>query len=45
MIYINAKIDRAEWHTYEVGKTRFNDEALRQASESLHLSLSADGRV
>ncbi|KAL1860400.1 hypothetical protein VTK73DRAFT_7367 [Phialemonium thermophilum] len=33
VIYINEKINREEWHTYEVGKTRFNDEALRQASE------------
>lgn len=38
VIYINEKIKRDEWHTFEVGKTRFNDEALRQAgkySESL----------
>ncbi|KAH8892405.1 hypothetical protein GQ53DRAFT_646599, partial [Thozetella sp. PMI_491] len=33
IIYINEKINREEWHTYEVGKTRFNDEALRQAGE------------
>ncbi|KAJ9130828.1 DUF862-domain-containing protein [Pleurostoma richardsiae] len=33
VIYINEKIDREEWHTYEVGRTRFNDEALRQAGE------------
>jgi len=33
VIYINEKIDRAVWHTFEVGKTRFTDEALRQAAE------------
>lgn len=33
IIYINEKLDREQWHTFEVGKTRFNDEALRQASE------------
>ncbi|KAF2490688.1 hypothetical protein BU16DRAFT_530330 [Lophium mytilinum] len=33
VIYINEKINRAEWHTFSVGKTRFNDEALRQAGE------------
>jgi len=33
VIYINEKIIRSEWHTFEVGKTRFNDEALRQAGE------------
>lgn len=33
VIYINEKINREEWHTFEVGKTRFNDEALRQASK------------
>ncbi|KAJ7314634.1 hypothetical protein DFH08DRAFT_895131 [Mycena albidolilacea] len=33
VIYINEKINREDWHTFEIGKTRFNDEALRQASE------------
>jgi hypothetical protein len=33
VIYVNEKLDRAEWHTYEVGKTRFTDEALRQAGQ------------
>ena len=32
VIYINEKLDRSEWKTYEVGHTRFNDEALRQVS-------------
>lgn len=35
VIYINEKINRDEWHTFEVGKTRFNDEALRQAGEMI----------
>ncbi|RDW62395.1 hypothetical protein BP6252_11828 [Coleophoma cylindrospora] len=33
IIYINAVIEREEWHTFEVGKTRFTDEALKQAAE------------
>lgn len=33
VIYINEKIVLAEWHTFEVGKTRFTDEALRQAGK------------
>ena len=33
VIYINERLDRAEWHTFEVGKTRFTDEALRQAGQ------------
>ncbi|KAH8198204.1 hypothetical protein TruAng_007631 [Truncatella angustata] len=33
VIYTNGKIERDEWHTYEVGKSRFNDEALKQAGE------------
>ncbi|KAK6201872.1 hypothetical protein LQW54_009282 [Pestalotiopsis sp. IQ-011] len=33
VIYTNAKIDKEEWHTFEVGKTRFNDEALKQAGD------------
>jgi hypothetical protein len=39
VIYINEHLDRAEWHTYEVGKTRFTDEALRQAGQYVHLAL------
>lgn len=35
VIYINEKIDRSQWTTFEVGKTSFNDEALRQAGEPL----------
>ena len=33
VIYINERLNRDEWTTFEVGKTRFNDEALRQAGE------------
>ncbi|KFX91571.1 hypothetical protein O988_07689 [Pseudogymnoascus sp. VKM F-3808] len=33
VIYINEEVVKDEWHTYEVGTTRFNDEALRQAAE------------
>jgi hypothetical protein len=33
VIYINEKINKEEWHTFDVGKTRFNDEALRQAGQ------------
>lgn len=31
IIYINEVLKREEWTTFEVGKTRFTDEALRQA--------------
>ncbi len=47
VIYINERVVREEWTTFEVGETRFTDEALRQASKSLfffHDSLSTDGR-
>ncbi|KAI0394846.1 hypothetical protein F5Y17DRAFT_426405 [Xylariaceae sp. FL0594] len=33
IIYINGQRSQSEWTTYEVGKTRLNDEALRQAGE------------
>ncbi|KAI1812994.1 hypothetical protein GGS20DRAFT_555387 [Poronia punctata] len=33
VIYINGKKSDSEWTTYEIGKTRLNDEALRQAGE------------
>lgn len=39
VIYINEHLDRTEWHTYEVGKTRFTDEALRQAGQCLSILL------
>ncbi|KAL2072022.1 hypothetical protein VTL71DRAFT_11365 [Oculimacula yallundae] len=32
IIYNNEKLDREQWRTFEVGKTRFTDEALRQAA-------------
>lgn len=31
IIYINEKLNRDDWHTFEVGQTRFNDQALRKA--------------
>ncbi|RMZ82877.1 hypothetical protein DV737_g1874, partial [Chaetothyriales sp. CBS 132003] len=31
IIYINEKLVPSEWHTFPVGKTHFNDQALRQA--------------
>lgn len=34
MVYTNETLNREDWHTFEVGKTRFNDEALREASKS-----------
>ncbi|KAJ4394007.1 hypothetical protein N0V93_003224 [Gnomoniopsis smithogilvyi] len=33
VVYTNQQLNRDDWHTFEVGKTRFNDEALREASE------------
>ncbi|KAJ0107975.1 hypothetical protein J7T55_008111 [Diaporthe amygdali] len=33
VIYINEAFNRDEWHTFKVGKTRFNDQALREAGE------------
>ncbi|KAF7350642.1 hypothetical protein MSAN_01624500 [Mycena sanguinolenta] len=33
IIYLNERIKPEEWHTFEVGSTRFNDEALRRAGE------------
>ena len=35
VIYTNAKVDRDEWRTFEVGQTRFNDDALRRAGKYL----------
>ncbi|EKD17667.1 uncharacterized protein L3040_003549 [Drepanopeziza brunnea f. sp. 'multigermtubi'] len=32
IIYNNDKLDRPQWKTFEVGKTRFTDEAVRQAA-------------
>lgn len=31
VIYINEELKREEWHTFEVGQTRFNDQALLKA--------------
>ena len=30
---MNEKLKREEWHTFEVGKTKFNDQALKKAGE------------
>jgi hypothetical protein len=43
VIYINEKINREEWHTFDVGVTRFNDEALKQASQYPNGSVEAWG--
>lgn len=42
VIYINEKIEAiggAEWTTFEVGKTRFTDEALKRAGECAYLKV------
>ena len=33
VIYTNAKVYPEEWHTFQVGETRFNDDALRRAGK------------
>lgn len=33
VIYTNEKIKREEWRTFQVGETRFNDDATRRAGE------------
>jgi hypothetical protein len=33
IIYINERVEREQWHTFRVGETTFNDEALRQTGE------------
>ncbi|KAJ6789044.1 hypothetical protein PWT90_08415 [Aphanocladium album] len=35
VIYINDRIKREEWKTFSVGQTRFNDDALRRAGETV----------
>ncbi|KND91807.1 hypothetical protein TOPH_03482 [Tolypocladium ophioglossoides CBS 100239] len=35
VIYTNEKIKREEWRTFQVGETRFNDDATRRAGESV----------
>ncbi|KAH7017013.1 hypothetical protein EDB80DRAFT_704021 [Ilyonectria destructans] len=35
VIYTNEKVNREEWHTFKVGETRFNDDAIRRAGESV----------
>jgi hypothetical protein len=42
IIYINAVLNQTEWTTFVVGKTRFNDQALREAAEmTIHQMRSA----
>lgn len=33
VIYFNEKVTDQEWHSYEVGETTFNDQALREAAQ------------
>ncbi|KAH7312698.1 hypothetical protein B0I35DRAFT_411388 [Stachybotrys elegans] len=35
VIYNNEKYNREEWRTFPVGETRFNDDALRRAGQSV----------
>ncbi|KAL2211433.1 hypothetical protein CC79DRAFT_1266920 [Sarocladium strictum] len=39
VIYTNEKVKREEWRTFEVGETRFNDYAVKQAGESVIASI------
>ncbi|KAG6034974.1 hypothetical protein E4U41_006290 [Claviceps citrina] len=39
VIYTNEKIKRDEWRTFKVGETRFNDDAMRRAGESVIQSI------
>ncbi|KAG5982576.1 hypothetical protein E4U55_001723 [Claviceps digitariae] len=39
VIYTNEKIQRQEWRTFKVGETRFNDDAVRRAGESVIQSI------
>jgi hypothetical protein len=35
VIYINEVVERESWRTFQVGMTRFTDEAVRQAGQYL----------
>ncbi len=35
IIYVNGRVDTEQWRTFTVGETRCNDEALRQAAETV----------
>ena len=35
VIYTNEKIKREEWRTFQVGETRFNDQAIRKTGRFL----------
>lgn len=41
VIYINENFKKEEWTTFEVGKTHFNDEALRQTGEMVIFNMRA----
>jgi hypothetical protein len=41
IIYINGEQAQSVWTTYEIGKTRLNDEALRQAGKPVNLAMCA----
>jgi hypothetical protein len=35
VIYVNERINREDWRTFDVGTTRFNDDAIRRTGESV----------
>ncbi|ROT38960.1 hypothetical protein SODALDRAFT_276205 [Sodiomyces alkalinus F11] len=39
VIYTNEKVNREEWRTFQVGETRFNDDAIRRTGESVIQSM------
>ncbi|KAM0329270.1 hypothetical protein ACHAQA_004575 [Verticillium albo-atrum] len=39
VIYTNEKVEREGWRTFKVGETRFNDDAVRRAGESVIQSI------
>ncbi|CRK10025.1 hypothetical protein BN1708_009878 [Verticillium longisporum] len=39
VIYTNEKVTREGWRTFKVGQTRFNDDAVRRAGESVIQSI------
>jgi hypothetical protein len=45
IIYFNEVFKRDEWTTFEVGKTRFNDQALRKAGELLPLPRQEENQL
>ncbi|KAF1973251.1 hypothetical protein BU23DRAFT_554529 [Bimuria novae-zelandiae CBS 107.79] len=41
IIYTNAKVDPKEWQTFQVGETRFNDDAVRRTGEAVIQNIRA----